>query len=119
MIIDTLFAMNKTCPVTFYVTESTEVNGQPTDPVEAVLLTANCILTKGSVSMRYVSAKMKPDVTATILMRPRDCTKKTLQALEGAKAVVTTLRGEETFCVMLADNVGEQNEAVIVPCKRF
>lgn len=116
MIIDTLFAMNKTCPVTFYVTESTEVAGQVTEPVEVAILSANCIMTKGSVSMRYVSDKMKPDVTATIILRPRDYTK---PIPEGAKAVVTTLRGEEIFCVMLADNVGEQNAAVVVPCKRF
>ena len=116
MIIDTLFAMNKTCPVTFYVTESTEVAGQMTEPAEVAMLTTKCILTKGSVGMRYVSDKMKPEVTATIILRPRDCTK---PIPEGARAVVTTLRGEETFCVMLADNVGEQNAAVVVPCKRF
>ena len=116
MIIDTWFTMNKTCPVTFYVTESTEVAGQPTEPAEVAILSAKCILTKGSASMRYVSDKMKPDVTATIILRPRDYTK---PIPEGATAVVTTLRGEEIFCVMLADNVGEQNAAVVVPCKRF
>lgn len=116
MIMDALFAMNKTCPVTFYTTTTTEVDGQETAPAETAILSTICIIARGSASMKYVSDRMKPDVVATLFLRPRDYT---VKIPEGAKAVVTVGTETETYSVILPDNVGQQNEAIVIPCKKY
>lgn len=119
MIMDTLFAMNKTCPVTFYTQTTTEVDGQETEPVEKLVLSTRCIIARGTASQKYVSDRLKPDVVATLLLHPRDGK---VKIPEGAKAVVTIgpkAEDVEAYSVILPDNVGQQNEAIVIPCKKF
>ena len=119
MIMDTLFAMNKTCPVTFYTQTTTDVNGQETEPVDKLVLSTRCIIARGTASQKYVSDRLKPDVVATLLLHPRD---REVKIPECAKAVVTvgaTPEDIETYSVILPDNVGQQNEAIVIPCRKF
>jgi hypothetical protein len=114
MILDTLFNLNKTATVTFYVNVDKEIDGQKTgNVVEAVLFSAKCICVRGAASQKYVSDRMKPDVVATLMIRPRDYA---AEVPSGTKAVV---EGVGTYSVILPDDVGGQGEAIVIPCKQF
>ncbi|HNX81917.1 MAG TPA: hypothetical protein PKL77_07205 [Candidatus Omnitrophota bacterium] len=116
---DALFAMNKTYPVTFSTLTTTDVNGQETEPVWTPVLSTRCIVARGTASMKYVSDRLKPDVVATLFLHPRDCK---VKIPEGTKAVVTIgpkAEDVEAYSVILPDNVGQQNEAIVIPCKKF
>ena len=119
MTMDALFAMNKTCPVTFSTLTTTEVDGQETAPVWTPVLSTRCIVARGAASMKYVSDRLKPEVVATLFLRPRDYS---VKIPENAKAVVTIgpkAEDIEAYSVILPDNVGQQNEAIVIPCKKF
>ena len=109
--IASLFRLNKTYPVTFYSMVSGEIDGQPTDPVETAILTCKCLCVRGAASLKYVSDRQKPEVVATIMLRPRDYT---VPVPTGAKAVV---EGMGTYSVILPDDVGGQGAAIAIPCK--
>ena len=118
MILDTLFSMNKTCNVTFSTMEATEVNGQQSDPVEVDILTCKCLYYRGSASFKYVSDRQKPDVAATLMIRPADYI---AIVPDGAKATVSDAEGNiiGVFSVIYPDNVGGQDEAIVIPCKEY
>ena len=113
MILDTLFSLNKTFNVTFTSMQSVEVEGQATDPVETEIMTCKCLCIRGAASQKYVSDRQKPDVTATLLIRPADYI---AIIPDGAKAEVD---GVGVFSVIYPDNVGGQDEAIVIPCKEF
>lgn len=118
MILDTLFAMNKTFNVTFSTMETTEVSGQQSDPVEVDILTCECLYYRGAASTKYVSDRQKPDVTATLMIRPADYI---AIVPDGAKATVSDAAGNiiGVFSVIYPDNVGGQDEAIVIPCKEY
>lgn len=114
MILDTLFSLNKTQVVTFSTSVDEEIDGQATgNTVDSPILTAKCICVRGAASQKYVSDRLKPEVVATILLRPKDYT---AIIPTGAKAVVD---GFGTYSVILPDDVGGQGEAIVIPCKEF
>ena len=118
MILDTLFATNKTYHVTFSVMESAEVSGQQQDPVETDILTCKCLFVRGASGMKYVSDRMKPDVSATLMIRSADYI---AIVPDGAKATVSDAAGNVigVFSVIYPDNVGGQDEAIVIPCKAY
>lgn len=109
--IDSFFRTNKTYNITFSTKQTTEQDGQIIDSSDVDILSCKGICYRGSISQSYKSDKFKSDVTATIIIKPKDLT---VTIPEGAKA---TVEGVGTFTVMFVDDVAGQGLAIIIPCK--
>lgn len=111
MLLDAVFSHQKTYPITFSVKQETEQDGQIIDSSETDILSCKGIFYRGSISQSYKSDKFKSDVSATIIIKPKDLT---VTIPEGAKA---SIEGVGAFSVMFVDDVAGQGLVIIIPCK--
>lgn len=111
MLIDSVFRHHKTYLISFTVKQDIEEDGQIVDSSDVEILSCKGICYRGSIGQSYKSDKFKSDVSATIIIKPKDLT---VTIPEGAKASVEDVG---TFSVMFVDDVAGQGLAIIIPCK--
>jgi hypothetical protein len=74
MILDNIFASQKTYQASIQILTQTFVNGQIGAKVWTTSKTVECLFWRGSLAVSMVSEKFKADVAAVVIVRPDDIT---------------------------------------------
>lgn len=97
----------------FYNQTSTMVNGVVTQTYsDDPDLTVDVLFWIGAKAERQVSEKERPNVAGLISFDYEDYT---VIIKENAKVVI----GDSTYSVIYVDNIGNQNQVIQIPVKRF
>jgi len=96
----------------------TKTSGQLSPITWVDRITAECLFWRGSISKKLLGERLSPDVSAVALFKPSEVGLSDINTTDKISIYdESTLIGE--FAVISPDDIGQQNEVLMVPLKEY
>ena len=110
MILDSMFENFKTITAEYENKTDTVVDGMITGETWTLAGSVEALIYRGALAEKLVSEKLRPDVSAVILVKPEDYP----EALtKDSRVLIESIY----YSVIYADNIAEQDKVVMMPLK--
>lgn len=110
MILDSMFENFKTITAEYENKTDTVVDGMITGETWTLAGSVEALIYRGALAEKLVSEKLRPDVSAVILVKPEDYP----EALtKDSRILIESIY----YSVIYADNIAEQDKVVMIPLK--
>lgn len=116
--LDDIFQTEKTYTATIKTKTQTNTNGKLGTISWPTRKTGTCIFWRGSISKRFFSERINPEIEAVAIFDPASVAYTDIRVSD--QIVISdgaTTIG--TFAVIGADDIAQQNEILVVPLKEF
>ena len=110
MILDSMFENFKTITAEYENKTDTVVDGMITGETWTLAGSIEALIYRGALAEKLVSEKLRPDVSAVILVKPEDYP----EALtKDSRVLIESIY----YSVIYADNIAEQDKVIMIPLK--
>ncbi len=110
MILDSMFENFKTITAEYENKTDTVVDGMITGETWTLAGSVEALIYRGALAEKLVSEKLRPDVSAVILVKPEDYP----EALtKDSRVLIESIY----YNVIYADNIAEQDKVIMIPLK--
>lgn len=110
MMLDSMFENFKTITAEYENKTDTVVDGMITGETWTLAGSVEALIYRGALAEKLVSEKLRPDVSAVILVKPEDYP----EALtKDSRVLIESIY----YNVIYADNIAEQDKVIMIPLK--
>ena len=110
MMLDSMFENFKTITAEYENKTDTFVDGMITGETWTLAGSVEALIYRGALAEKLVSEKLRPDVSAVILVKPEDYP----EALtKDSRVLIESIY----YNVIYADNIAEQDKVIMIPLK--
>lgn len=110
MMLDSMFENFKTITAEYENKTDTVVDGMITGETWTLAGSIEALIYRGALAEKLVSEKLRPDVSAVILVKPEDYP----EALtKDSRVLIESIY----YNVIYADNIAEQDKVIMIPLK--
>ncbi len=123
MILDNLFASQKTYDAEIQTISQTNTYGVLCPKVWITIKTVECLFWRGGLAQKLISGKLAPDVSAVVIVRQNDISTSEIPAgcriyiKEKYNMYITPTPIVGYFSVIYADNIAGQDQVIMIPVK--
>ena len=110
MMLDSMFENFKTITAEYENKTDTVVDGMITGETWTLAGSIEALIYRGALAEKLVSEKLRPDVSAVILIKPEDYP---VELTKDSRVLIESIY----YNVIYADNIAEQNEVIMIPLK--
>ena len=110
MILDSMFEHFQTITAEYENKTDTVVDGMITGETWTLAGSVEALIYRGALAEKLVSEKIRPDVSAVILVKPEDYP---AALTKDSRVLIESIY----YSVIYADNIAEQDKVVMIPLK--
>ena len=110
MMLDSMFENFKTITAEYENKTDTVVDGMITGETWTLAGSIEALIYRGALAEKLVSEKLRPDVSAVILVKPEDYP---VELTKDSRVLIESIY----YNVIYADNIAEQDEVIMIPLK--
>ena len=110
MMLDSMFENFKTITAEYENKTDTFVDGMITGETWTLSGSIEALIYRGALAEKLVSEKLRPDVSAVILVKPEDYP---AELTKDSRVLIESIY----YSVICADNIAEQDKVVMIPLK--
>jgi len=110
MILDSMFENFKTITAEYENKTDTVVDGMITGETWTLAGSVEALIYRGALAEKLVSEKLRPDVSAVILVKPDDYP---AELTKNSRVLIESIY----YNVIYADNIAEQDKVIMIPLK--
>ena len=110
MMLDSMFENFKTITAEYENKTDTVVDGMITGETWTLAGSIEALIYRGALAEKLVSEKLRPDVSAVILVKPEDYP---VELTKDSRVLIESIY----YNVIYADNIAEQDKVIMIPLK--